>query len=176
MLIPPIQRYKNNNYTQTLACIKTDPMTFIDRLTDFITNYYKIGLDKNGFRINSEINGPGMGSGIDYQKDDLIIQFVNDRDQYFVSIANKNKVKTKWDLDLIMAYFYLNGLCDFDSNKIDRKEILLKRCNWKNYRQLSRFLFDNIDKVSKLITEFENNSFYHDLIKLRKERGKYIWE
>lgn len=151
-------------------------MAFIDRLNEFISDYYKIGLDKNGFKIKTEINGPEMGACIDYQKDDLIIQFVNDRDQYFVSIANKNKTKIKWDLDLIMAYFYLSGLCDFDSKNIDRKEILLKICNWKNYRQIARFLFDNIDKVSMLFTEFENNSFYNDLKKIRKERGKYIWE
>lgn len=151
-------------------------MTFLSRLKDFVSNYYTKGLDENGFKFISEVNGPGMGARMDFKKDDIIIQFVNDRDQYFVSISNQKKAKEKWDLDLIMAYFYLNGLCVFDLNNVSRKEIMLKVCNWENYKQLARFLFDNINQILELTSKFDSNPFYQDLKKLIKERGKYIWE
>ena len=149
-------------------------MTFLEELHNFVSKYYETDLKRNGFQFLSEKDGPGMGAYIKFVKKDIFIQFVNDRNQFFVSIGKLKNPKVLWDLDLIMAYFYLNESNNIKRDKKEIKEILIKICNWKNYEKLAKFFFNNIEKILKLFSKSEIKLFDKELNKLLKERRKYM--
>ena len=147
-------------------------MSFLKDLQKFISKYYEKHIIESGFHFVNESDGPGMGAIMEFNNEEIKLQFINDRGQYFVSIG----MKELWDLDLIMALFYLNDLKNESNNKTSRKEILLNICNWNNYKTVSDLSSSHISEIIKLFLNNSIDSFEKELKMLNKERVKYNWE
>ena len=152
--------------------ISDSNMSFEQSLVSFIDLYYKNSLDHFQFPLVNKLT-QGMGCIFIYQREQLLIRFINDKGQFFVDIGKQGEENTWWQLDWLMACFKI-----FDEDPIDRYErerILRYMFSWENHEQNAEFFMANIERVQNAFG-IKYSETCKQLEILKTERATYVKE
>lgn len=145
-------------------------MPFLSSIKKY-SSKYKSELDKYKYKMTDAQDGPGMGAFIKYSNDMLIINLINDRDEYFTDIGIHDKM---YSLNLLMAIaqFTDNG---YNILKLTKRD---KEAMWAinyDYKDPFKSLFDNYDKILRISQQSNSDLLDLQAAEYYKDRGKWLF-